>query len=201
MKFRESGMPEVHYWESLFDVDAVLDAFAFGPATGAVAELGCGYGTFTIPLARRTGAPVHAFDIDPAMVEATLTRAAAASVGKVSAVVRDVFAAGYGLEPGSCGACLLFNILHGEAPVAMLREAERIVRHGGMVAVIHWRSDLATPRGPSLEIRPRPEQIVAWAEECGGLVVEGPPQPVGPWHFALRLQRMPADSYRGGDGD
>jgi hypothetical protein len=67
--------------------------------------------------------------------------------------------------------------------------------------VIHWRSDLDTPRGPSLEIRPRPEQIVAWAEECGGLVVEGGAQHVGPWHFALRLQRMPADSYRGGDGD
>ncbi len=190
MKFRESGMPDLEYWESLFDVDAVLDAFAFGPATGAVAELGCGYGTFTMPLARRTGAPVHAFDIDPAMTETTLTRAAAAGLGNVFALVRDVAAAGYGLESGSCGACLLFNILHGEAPVAMLREAVRIVRPGGLVAVIHWRSDLATPRGPSLEIRPRPEQIVAWAEECGGLAVEGPPRHVGPWHYALRLRTV-----------
>lgn len=194
MKYRESGMPEVGYWESLFDVDAVLGAFGFGPATGVVAELGCGYGTFTLPLARRTGAAVHAFDIDPAMVETTRARAAAAGLGKVYVSLRDVAADGFGLPSGSCGACLLFNILHGEAPVAMLRAAAAIVRPGGLLAVIHWRSDLATPRGPRLEIRPRPEQIAAWAEACGGLVVDGVARSVGSWHFALALRTTTARS-------
>ncbi|MBK8477208.1 MAG: class I SAM-dependent methyltransferase [Opitutaceae bacterium] len=190
MKYRESGMPEVRYWESLFDIEAVLDVFGFDSSTGAVAELGCGYGTFTLPLAQRTGAPVHAFDIEPEMAAATRARAEAAGMANVAVSMRDVFAEGFGLDSGSCGACLLFNILHGEAPVPALCEAGRVVRPGGMVAVIHWRSDLATPRGPSLEIRPRPEQIVAWAEECGGLAVEGEPQCVGPWHFALRLRKL-----------
>jgi hypothetical protein len=40
--------------------------------------------------------------------------------------------------------------------------------------VIHWRYDAATPRGPSMEIRPRPEQIGKWADQTGLLEVEGP---------------------------
>jgi hypothetical protein len=27
--------------------------------------------------------------------------------------------------------------------------------------IIHWRSDIETPRGPALEIRPSPEQCLA----------------------------------------
>lgn len=42
MKVRDSGMPPQDYWETLFDVPHILDAFGFGPATGDVAELGGG---------------------------------------------------------------------------------------------------------------------------------------------------------------
>jgi hypothetical protein len=53
MKYRESGMPAQNYWETLLDVEGALDAFGIGAATGEIAELGCGYGTFSIPLAQR----------------------------------------------------------------------------------------------------------------------------------------------------
>jgi len=187
MKCRESGMPAQHYWETLLDVEGVLDAFGIGPSTGEVAELGCGYGTFTIPLARRTGATVHAFDIDHVMTETTRKRASESSLSNVRIDLRDVFATGFGLPNDSCGACLLFNILHGEAPVKMLHEALRVVRPGGTVAVIHWRSDIATPRGPSADIRPRPEQIQEWAAEAGNLSVTSTPFLLPPWHFGIRL--------------
>ena len=190
MKYRESGMPAQDYWETLFDVEGVLNAFDIGPNTGAAAELGCGYGTFTIPLARRTGAVVHAFDIDPVMIETTRKRASESSLSKVRTDLRDVFATGFGLQDGSCGACLLFNILHGEAPVEMLREATRVVRPGGTVAVIHWRSDIATPRGPSADTRPRPEQIQEWAVRAGNLVAGSPPFLLLPWHFGVRLAKQ-----------
>lgn len=32
---------------------------------------------------------------------------------------------------------------------------------------MHWRSDILTPRGPSLDIRPRPEQCQAWLCAAG----------------------------------
>jgi SAM-dependent methyltransferase len=188
MILRESGMPPQEYWETLFDVPAILDAFGFGPETGDVAELGCGYGTFTLPLAQRIRGTVHAIDIDPVMVANTRNRAIRAQIAKVHATTRDVLADGYGAPSGSCDAALLFNILHAEQPAALLRAARDVVRPGGLVAVIHWRRDIDTPRGPSLDIRPGPEQIATWAAEAG-LHPEGVPFLLPPWHFGLKLGR------------
>ncbi len=188
MFLRESGMPPRDYWETLLDVPRILDAFGFDAATGDVAELGCGYGTFTVPLAQRIRGRVFALDLDPAMIAATRERAAAASLRNIDASVRDVLADGFGVPPGSCDAVLLFNILHGEEPLMLLRYAYSALRPGGQVAVIHWRSDIATPRGPSLGIRPRPEQIAAWADEAA-LRLDGESFTLPPWHFGLRLAR------------
>ena len=187
-------MPEQGYWEALFDIDCILDAFAIGPGTGAVAELGCGYGTFTIPVATRTRAKVYAFDIDPDMVETTRQRAASRSLLEIVVERRDVFNDGFGLPEASCGACLLFNILHGEFPVRMLREASRVVREGGIIAVIHWRRDIATPRGPSMDIRPSAEQIAAWGAEVNGLALASAPVLLPPWHFGVAFTKRFTES-------
>jgi hypothetical protein len=62
---------------------------------------------------------------------------------------------------------------------------------GGEVLVIHWRHG-DTPRGPSLDIRPRPEEITRWAREAdleqAGDILELPP-----WHYGVRLKLI-ADS-------
>jgi SAM-dependent methyltransferase len=189
MKVRESGMPEEAYWETLFDVPLILDRLGIDARLKNVVELGCGYGTFTVPVARRISGTVTAFDIDEAMIERTRQRAAAAGARNVLCVVGDVFANGFGGGVGSQDACLLFNILHCEEPVRLLAEAARVVRPGGAVLVIHWRCDPATPRGPSMEIRPRPEQIAGWAKETGLLEAEGPVIDLPPWHYGLRLRR------------
>jgi SAM-dependent methyltransferase len=192
MLIRESGMPAQAYWETLLDVPHILDAFGFtadSAPTGDIAELGCGYGTFTVPLAQRTRGTVHTFDLDPAMVATTTARAAAAGLTNLRASVRDVSTSGYGLPPAGCAAALLFNILHAEDPVALLRTARDLVCPGGLIAVIHWRSDLATPRGPSLAIRPTPAQILAWAKETGGLTPPAAPLDLPPWHYGLALRR------------
>jgi SAM-dependent methyltransferase len=109
--------------------------------------MGCGYGTFTIPVARRVSGVLTTFDIDEAMIERTRQRAAAAGAWNVLYMVGDVFADGFGGEAGSKDACLLFNILHCEEPLRLLAEAARVVRPGGEVLVIHWRCDPVTPRG------------------------------------------------------
>ncbi|MBL9199374.1 MAG: class I SAM-dependent methyltransferase [Opitutaceae bacterium] len=190
MKLRESGMPAQDYWETLFDVPAILDAFGFDSTTADVAELGCGYGTFTIPLAKRIAGRLIAVDFDPAMVATTQQRGLEAGLHNIHARIRDVVADGFCVPPASCDAALLFNILHAEEPVALLRAARDVVRPGGLVAVIHWRSDIATPRGPSLAIRPRPGQIAAWAAEAG-LTAGDEDFALPPWHFGIKLHRAP----------
>jgi SAM-dependent methyltransferase len=180
MKIRDSGMPDEAYWETLFDVPLILSQFDVGDFHD-VAELGCGYGTFTIPIARAVSGTLYAFDVDPAMLARTRQRAAGL---RIDCQQRDVAEHGFGVK---VDAVLLFNILHGEQPGQLLRHAADALAAGGQALVIHWRRG-DTPRGPSLEIRPRPEQIIAWGAEVGL-------QPVGgtldlpPWHFGLRLAR------------
>jgi SAM-dependent methyltransferase len=187
MKLRESGMPEEQYWESLFDVELILDRLGIDAALRDVAELGCGYGTFTLPVARRISGTIETCDIESAMVDRTLQRAREAGLSNVRAEVRDVLIEGFGGEPETKDACLLFNILHGEEPERLLERAAQAVRPGGLVLVIHWRYDPATPRGPSLEIRPRPEQIIEWVQGTEVLQFIAPVLDLPPWHYGLRF--------------
>jgi SAM-dependent methyltransferase len=189
MKVRDSGMPEREYWESLFQIKMFLDLLGVDGGLGDVVELGCGYGSFTLPVARRVRGTVHAYDIESDMIAETRGRADAAGLANVRLELRDVVNNGYGLAEASVDAVLLFNILHAAEPVGLLREAARVTRIGGSVFVAHWRSDVATPRGPALEIRPRPEQIVRWAEQAGGLSA-GEALLLPPWHFGVVLTRV-----------
>src|SRR5215213_1275662 len=167
MKIRESGMPDEEAWASFFSPAETLEKLGVNGAIGGVVEFGCGYGTFTIPAAQLVGGVVHAIDIEPAMVEQTRRNALRAGAANVRAVVRDFMTQGTGLDPGSVDYAIVFNILHCEDPLALLREAWRALKPGGLLGVMHWNHDLATPRGPSMEIRPRPEQCRVWGLEAG----------------------------------
>ena len=187
MKVRDSGMPEREYWETLFDLDGVLDGLTIDRQIGDAVEVGCGYGTFTVPVARRIRGTLHSFDIEPAMVEYTCARLRDAEIKNARVSVRDVIAEGFALPVQTVDAVLLFNILHAENPVEMLQAAAGILRPGGRVLAIHWRSDVPTPRGPDLSIRPRPEQIANWASSIG--LQPEPALMLLPWHFGIALRR------------
>ena len=177
-------MPDEAYWESLFDVPLILSRLGMERFSD-VAELGCGYGTFTIPAAKLIGGTLYTFDVDPVMVSRTKDR----GVGlPIAASQRDVIASGFGVR---VDAVLLFNILHHEQPIELLRQAASALRPHGEALVIHWRYG-ETPRGPSLDIRPRPEQIMAWAAE-GGLTPVGDVIDLPPWHYGIRLAASDAE--------
>lgn len=188
-KGRDSGMPVVEQWESYFDVAGVLDSLGCREAIGDVIEFGCGYGTFTIPLAQRTIGRVFALDIDPLMVATTTERVQHAGLKNVVVEQRDFVAQSCGREYESATWVLLFNILHIENPIDLLREARRVLRPGGMVGVIHWNHDVRTPRGPPLDIRPRPEQCRAWGEPAGLHWVRNQALPGSQWHWGMVFER------------
>ncbi len=202
MKTRESSMPEAPLWESFFTPDAVLRALGLAPTHRAVADFGCGYGTFTIPAAKIIsgaggsggaggGGIVHALDIDPAMVAATIARANNDGYTNINAITRDFVAEGTGLPQGSVNYVMLFNILHAELPEVILREAQRILAPGGLLAIMHWNHDPATPRGPSLAIRPRPAECRQWALNIGFETVTTDPIALPPYHYGIIMRRAP----------
>jgi SAM-dependent methyltransferase len=186
-KGRESGMPETEVWQGFFNPAHILDRLDCDHP-GNVIEFGCGYGLFTVEAARRSSGTVYALDIEPEMLLATTIAAEEAGVGNVRPMQRDFMADGAGLPTGSCDYAMVFNLLHIDDPVALLREAFRVLASAGKLGIIHWNVDPATPRGPSMEIRPSPDQCRRWAEEVGFRFVRYEPG-VARWHWGLLMQR------------
>jgi SAM-dependent methyltransferase len=185
-------MPDEKLWASFFYPEEILDRLALCELEGDVVEFGCGYGTFTIPAAQRTIGMVHAFDIEPDMV--ALVREKAAELPNVRAEVRDFVAQGTGLPDGTADYVMLFNILHAQEAADMLGEARRVLRAGGLLGVIHWNYDESTPRGPTMDIRQRPEHCRDLALSAGFRLL--PPGIIGlpPYHYGMTLAKPPAKS-------
>ena len=189
MKGRESGMPEAPHWEAFFNPRCILERLDCGRAGGDAVEFGCGYGTFTVPAARLVAGRVFALDIEPDMAAETARKAREAGLTNVAAEVRDILAAGAGRPDASAGYAMLFNILHIEDPVGLLREARRVLAPGGTAGMIHWRTDVPTPRGPSPDIRPTAEQCRAWGEAAGLEFVRYESLCCCSWHWGLVMRR------------
>lgn len=79
----------------------------------------------------------------------------------------------------------MFNILHCEEPVELLRNTLGLLKTGGKIGVIHWINE-DTPRGPSLEIRPKPETIIKWASDIELILKKQVELP--PYHFDSYLK-------------
>ncbi|MBD5801898.1 hypothetical protein AZOA_13230 [Azoarcus sp. Aa7] len=191
MKGRESGMPDEAYWASFFDPEGILDRLLVTKSDCCkLIEFGCGYGTFTLPAAARTRGLVTALDIEPSMVSLVQQRAQSAGLANIRAELRDFVEQGTGVKDCSQDHAMVFNLLHIEDPLTLLREAYRALQPGGILSVIHWRSDIETPRGPPLAIRPRPEQCAGWMAEAGfDSVLPVALGDAAPYHFGILAQR------------
>jgi SAM-dependent methyltransferase len=188
MKVRESGMPEPDAWDAYFKPDLILRKLGLTSACHDVVEFGCGYGTFTIPAARLVAGTVYALDIDAPMIAITRSRAEECGLRNIEFIVRDFIGDGTGLPTGSMDYAMVFNILHYEEPVSLLREVYRNLKDGGIIGIAHWIYDPETPRGPPMSIRPHPEQCMRWTEKAGfsrsSDIIALPP-----YHYGLVLRR------------
>jgi len=169
MAIRESGMPDVDHWERLFEPATLLATLGFDEDLHDVADFGCGYGTFTLALAERTSGTVYAIDCDPDMLRFTMDRARAQGISNVVPVESDLLTVESSLAAASVDGVLIAHLLHAEAEenIALLTDARRVLRPSGKLGIVHWRRDVATPRGPPLAMRPSLDQMGAWAEQAG----------------------------------
>jgi len=189
MKARESGMPDEQMWDRFFDTDAILDGLGIYDLSGNIVDLGCGYGTFSLPTARKNKGMIYALDIEKEMIQAVQKKASEAGLRNIHAIQRDFIMEGSGLPDNSCEYVMLFNILHAEYPLKILAEAKRILTLGGRAGIIHWNYDPTTPRGPSLDIRPRPEQCQEWIKAAGFELIQ-PYTNFPPFHYGMVGQKQ-----------
>jgi ubiquinone/menaquinone biosynthesis C-methylase UbiE len=184
MKIRDSGMPDEQMWEQFFAPEKILRSLGLVRDTQSVVEFGCGYGTFSVAAAQIIAGTVHGLDIEGEMLEVTRQKAKTLGVENITLHLRDFITDGTGFDDGSVDYAMLFNILHPENPASLLTEAHRILRSGGIIAVIHWNYDEKTPRGPAMEIRPRPEDIRGWLKRAGFSRISGTIQ-LPPYHYGM----------------
>jgi ubiquinone/menaquinone biosynthesis C-methylase UbiE len=152
-------------------------------------EIGSGYGTFTIPAANLIKGKLFTFDIEKEMIDIVTTSLMQKKVSNVIPVQRDVLTQTTGLPDNSIDYVMLFNILHHDEPSDLFNESFRILKPQGKIGILHWRSDITTPRGPDLSIRPKPEQILL-SIDIQKFSVYKEPTIIKPYHFGLILSKL-----------
>ena len=138
--------PERLTWLPPLDVIRLLNL-----ASGmSVADIGAGSGYFAIPFAR-TIAPagrLFAVDLQPEMLEflaAKLRTSEAPS--NLELIAGDATATN--LADASCDLAFLGNVWHElDDQALVLLEMTRILRPGGRLAILDWRTDVPNPPGP-----------------------------------------------------
>lgn len=184
MKFRESGMPEVEQWSSFFNPEKVLGALEVTNQITNLIDIGCGYGTFTIPASKIISGEAIGIDIDNEAIEIVKRQMIIENISNIKILNGDVanieFTDFLKKHYGPVDYICLFNILHCEDPIPLLQKSFELLKADGLMGVTHWIQE-ATPRGPSMSIRPAPHQIIHWCQSVGFQLMKEVHLP--PYHF------------------
>ena len=131
-----------------------------------VADIGCGPGFFTVPLAKfLVNGKVYALDIDDEMLAECREQVAKARMGNVEILKCDEYS--FPLEPGSVdGAFLAFVVQQVADRPRFLSAVRELLTPGGWCTVLEWYKK-ETETGPPLEWRMDPSLLEETAREAG----------------------------------
>jgi len=146
---------------------AVLGALAVRPGE-TIADVGAGTGYFSLPLAKAVGpeGKVYAVDAQAEMLSLLRQKLDAAAFAIVQLIPAE--ADQTGLPPSSCDLFFLANIWHEiEDQFAVLREAMRVLKKNGRIAILDWRPDVDPKHGPPLAHRVDPSRAIESLRSAG----------------------------------
>jgi ubiquinone/menaquinone biosynthesis C-methylase UbiE len=189
MKVRDSGIPEENQWSEFFDVNRILAELQINSKVNDLVDIGCGYGTFTIPSASLIKENLYAFDIETEMIDVVRQKIITKHLENVILEQRDILTQTTGLAENSIDYVMLFNILHHESPGEFFTEAYRILRPKGKMGILHWHTDILTPRGPELKIGPKPDQILQFVDRQKFKIYKETVI-IKPYHYGLIISKQ-----------
>jgi ubiquinone/menaquinone biosynthesis C-methylase UbiE len=128
-----------------------------------VADVGAGTGYFSLPLAAAVGTRGRVISVDPQPEMLSLLERKLASPGApLNVELVSGTAISTGLPDAACDLVFLANVWHElDALTEVLDESRRILREGGLVAILDWRTDVERPPGPPIEHRVAMDSVVA----------------------------------------
>lgn len=166
--------PERQSWQNLEDFFRVVK-----PASEEIwADIGCGPGYFTLPLARRLR-KVYAIDQSPFMLERCRERAQKEGLKNIEYILCEEDR--IPLEDKAVSVSLIANLFHELLrPEDFLEEVARITSH--RIILIDWHP-VPSPAGPPLEERVPEEEVLSFMEKRGFKLLER--HNVFPYHYFL----------------
>lgn len=185
MKYRESGMPDEEMWEEFFNLQQILQSLEVTNDIKKFIDIGCGYGTFLIPAAKIISGTALGVDIDKDYLTLCKQRVEDNNIANIHLFHGEISSMDQKIFQGA-DYISLFNILHCEEPLTLMGQVIKLLKKGGKIGVIHWIHD-DTPRGPSLDIRPKPETIIKWGESLGLKLMKQVQLP--PYHFGILFEK------------
>lgn len=136
-----------------------------------VADFGAGHGYFTLALARAVGreGKVWAVDVQQSALDMIRSRAMAEHLLNIEYVRADLEAPDASRLPEQfMDFVLIGNILfQAEERAEILREARRILREGGKMAIIEWYPMAPGTLGPAQTLRVKKADAKALAAQAG----------------------------------
>lgn len=135
---------------------------------GTIADIGAGTGYFTLPLAEATGSAgtVIAIDAQEEMLKRVHEKLKNSSMNSVRTVVASAEATG--LEDNSCDLVFMAQIWHElDDRSCVMEECKRILKEGGLLAILDWRPDITPEQGPPTEHRITSHETIRELTACG----------------------------------
>lgn len=190
MRYRESDLPNEEIWNNLLDPIFMLQALEVTKDIENYIDIGCGYGTFLIPAAKIIKGNTIGVDIEQSYLEVCQKNSEQHLLNNVYLIKGDIsdLKVTQKINNIITGAdyISLFNILHCEEPIQLIKKASELLKNGGKIGVIQWTQE--TQRGPSLAIRPNQETVIRWAKEVGLKLRKEKELP--PYHFGLLFEKI-----------
>ncbi|MDG7012309.1 MAG: class I SAM-dependent methyltransferase [Nitrososphaerota archaeon] len=163
----------------------------------SVADLGCGPGFFTIPLAEAVGERGVVFAVDSSEtmlshLRRNLSGAGPGVAARVKVVRADVSRTT--LEGGAADVVLFANVMHDLADVpSFLREVRRVMKKGGAAVDVDWRK-VDNGFGPPLGLRLSESESRGHLRQAGFSEIKA--FEVSPYHYGFVCRDLAKGTFR-----
>lgn len=196
MAHKHANLKNFEEREKMLPSRRILERFGLGSGHH-IADLGCGYGYFSLRAAEMAGTQgkIDAVDIDKERLEflenAAAERQVAAQISTHLAVGDNI-----PLPDAYVEAALIANVLHElHKPGAYLNEARRILKEGGQLWIVEWQKK-ETPMGPPLAERKSEAEWESILSEAGFTTVWT--EKIEPAHVLIKAnKRESKDFFKG----
>jgi len=151
-----------------------------------IADIGCGSGFFSFPLAKIVGETGHVYGIDmePIMIKKLEDRIAENGVKNISPILS--FEGEIPLPNGIADLTLMSLVLHELEGMETLYEIKRIMKSTGLFCIIDWKK-IDEPIGPPMDHRLNEKEAMVLLKKVG--IHPERPIIVGPSHYLIRARR------------